>query len=289
MGSRIGTNYTKTAALMALLIGVLLFVGNAVGGYQGMALWGGFGVVLNFGMWWFSDRLALMANRARPVTREELPEVYEIVEELTQRAKLPMPRIYVIPSASPNAFATGRGPAHAAVAVTEGILGLLNRRQLRAVLGHELAHVLNRDTLISTIAAAVAGLVGAAGYALRWGFILGTGDRGGRRRGGGLGELALIIVAPFVAMVVQLAISRSREYGADASGSALSEDPGALADALEALERGAAARPYEYAGPATAHLFIVNPFAGRALAGLFSTHPPIDQRVERLRRMALKY
>ncbi len=289
MGSRAGTNTTKTAMLMAALIGVLLVVGNAMGGYGGMLLWGGIGVIFNFGAWWFSDRLALAANRAHPVTREELPEVYAIVEELTQKAQIPMPRIYVIPSASPNAFATGRGPEHAAVAVTQGILGILNRRQLRAVLGHELAHVINRDTLISTIAAAVAGLVSAAGHMLRWGFLLGAGDRDSRRRGGGIGDLALIIVAPFVAMLVQLAISRSREYGADASGSALSEDPEALAQALEALERGTVAQPYEFAGPATAHLFIVNPFTGRALAGLFSTHPPMADRIERLRQMAQKY
>ncbi len=289
MGPRAGTNYAKTALLMGGLIALLMWVGSALGGYQGMLLWGGIGVIFNFGAWWFSDRIALAVNRARPVTREELPEVYDIVEELTRKAGMPMPRIYVIPSGSPNAFATGRGPQHAAVAVTEGILQILDRRQLRAVLGHELAHVRNRDTLISTIAAAVAGLISAAASMLRWGILLGTGGGGRDRRGGGLADLAIILIAPFVAMLIQLAISRSREYGADASGSALAEDPEALAQALERLEAGVQARPYAYAGPATAHLFIVNPFTGRALAGLFSTHPPTEERINRLRQLAMRY
>jgi heat shock protein HtpX len=285
MTTRSGANYTKTAALMAGLVAALLLVGNWLGGYQGMLLWGGIGVLFNFGAWWFSDRIALAVNRAQPVSREELPEVYDIVEELTRRASMPMPRIYVIPSQSPNAFATGRGPEHAAVAVTEGILGILNKRQLRAVLGHELSHVRNRDTLISTIAAAVAGLISAAASMVRWGIILGMGGGRDRDERNPLADLAIAIVAPFVAMLIQLAISRSREYGADEGGASLTDDPGALADALERLDQGARARPYAFAGPATAHLFIVNPFSGRALASLLSTHPPTEERVARLRQM----
>ncbi|TMA23489.1 MAG: protease HtpX [Deltaproteobacteria bacterium] len=279
--------YTKTAVLMAALLGLFLLVGRALGGDQGMLAWGAIGLLFNFGAYWFSDRLALVANRARPVPREELPQVYEIVEELTSRAGLPMPRIYLIPSESPNAFATGRNPAHAAVAVTSGILQILDRRELRAVLAHELSHVKNRDILIATIAAAVAGLISAVGSMLRWGVLLGGGGRADRR-GSALADLAIAIVAPFVALILQLAISRSREYGADASGGVLSEDPEALASALEKLQMQSRRRPYPFAGPATAHLFIVNPLTGRSLGWLLSTHPPTEERIARLRALAAR-
>jgi len=268
-----GRNYAKTALLMGGLIGLLVALGNYLGGAQGMLLWGSIGLLFNLGAYWFSDRIALMVNRARPVSRDELPVIYDIVEELTGRAGMPMPAIYLIPSESPNAFATGRNPHHAAVAVTEGILRILDRRQLRAVLAHELSHVRNRDILIATIAAAVAGLVSAVASMLRWGILLGTGSNREDRRGSALGDLA---------------ISRSREYAADSSGGVLSEDPEALADALERIEMVAQARPYPFAGPATAHLFIVNPFSGRALARLFSTHPPVEERVARLRALAAR-
>jgi heat shock protein HtpX len=284
----VGRNYLKTAMLMAFLIALLAIGGSAWGGYQGMLLFGGIGLAINFFSYWFSDKLALMMNRAQPVTREQLPEVYEIVERLTRKAGMPMPKIYVIPSETPNAFATGRSPSHAAVAVTEGILRLIDRRQLEGVLAHELSHVRNRDVLISTIAAAVAGLVSSLGYAARWGSMLGGfGGRDSERGGGALEMLAWAILAPFVALLLHLAISRSREYGADASGAELMGEPGPLADALLSLERGNEARPYEYAGPATAHMFIVNPFhgAGAKLMSLFSTHPPIEERVRRLREM----
>jgi len=283
-----GRNYVKTAMIMALLIALLAIGGQAWGGYQGMLLFGSIGLVFNFLSYWFSDRLALMMNRAQPVTREQLPEVYEIVERLTRKAGMPMPRVYVIPSATPNAFATGRSPSHAAVAVTEGILRLLGRRELEGVLAHELSHVRNRDILISTIAAAVAGLISSLGYAVRWGAMLGgLSSRDDERGGGGLEMLAWAILAPIVALLLQLAVSRSREFGADASGAELVGDPGPLADALLALERGNEAQPYEYAGPATAHMFIVNPFhgAGAKLMSLLSTHPPIEERVRRLREM----
>ena len=277
-------NYARTAALMAALIALLVWVGSRVGGPQGMMLFGVLGLVFNFGAYWFSDRIALAVNRAQPVPREQLPEVYEIVEELTGRAGLPMPRVYLVPSASPNAFATGRNPEHAAVAVTQGILEVLDRRQLRAVLGHELAHVRNRDTLISMIVAAVAGLISAAASILRWGLIFGTNSREDRRSSAG--DLAIILIAPIVALVLQLAISRTREYAADTKGSVLTDDPEALADALERISAGARARPYPFAGPATAHLFIVNPFTAGALASLLSTHPPVEERVRRLLELA---
>src|SRR5438309_9959936 len=194
---------------MAGLIALLLWVGSRVGGLQGMLLFGALGLAFNFGAYWFSDRIALAVNRAQPVSREQIPEVYEIVEELTGRAGLPLPRVYLVPSASPNAFATGRNPEHAAVAVTQGILEVLDRRQLRAVLGHELAHVRNRDTLISMIVAAVAGLISAAASILRWGLIFGTNSREDRRSSAG--DLAIILIAPILALVLQLAISRPRE------------------------------------------------------------------------------
>jgi heat shock protein HtpX len=282
-----GRNYAKTAMLMAFLIAILAIGGQMAGGNGGMLLFGGIGLVINFVSYWFSDRLALMAHRAQPVTREQLPEVYASVERLTRKAGMPMPRIYVIPSETPNAFATGRNPEHAAVAVTEGILRILDRRQLEGVLAHELSHVRNRDILISTIAASIAGLISALGYAVRWGAILGMGRGRDEEGENPIAALVWALLAPFIALVVQLAVSRSREYGADASGAELVGDPEPLAEALLALERGNEAIPYQYGGPATAHLFIVNPFsgAGAKFLQLFSTHPPIEERVKRLREM----
>ncbi len=282
-----GRNYAKTAMLMAFLIAILAIGGQLVGGNGGMLAFGFLGLVFNFVSYWFSDRIALMANRAQPVTREQLPEVYDIVERLTRKAGLPMPRIYVIPSETPNAFATGRNPSHAAVAVTEDILRLLDRNQLEGVLAHELSHVANRDILISTIAAAVAGLISTLGYVVRWGALLGGMRREDERGGSGIELIAWAILAPLLALVIQLAVSRSREYGADASGAMLVGDPEPLATALEALERGNEVHPYEFAGPATAHLFIVNPFhgAGAAIMNLLSTHPPLEERIRRLRAM----
>ncbi|HET6436978.1 MAG TPA: zinc metalloprotease HtpX [Anaeromyxobacter sp.] len=284
-----GRNYAKTAMLMAFLIAVLAIGGQLAGGTSGMLLFGGIGLVFNFLSYWFSDKIALAAHRAQPVTRDELPAVYEIVERLSRRAGLPMPRIYLIPSPTPNAFATGRGPNHAAVAVTEGILRLLDARQLEGVLAHELSHVRNRDVLISTIAAAVAGLVASLGHLIQWGALLGGfGRQSDDDRGGNVfGALAWALLAPIIALIIQLAVSRSREFGADASGAELVGDPEPLAEALLALEGGNEAIPYQFGGPATAHLFIVNPFAGGAqrFLNLFSTHPPIEERVRRLREM----
>jgi heat shock protein HtpX len=284
----VGRNYIKTSMLMAFLIAVLAIGGSAWGGYQGMLLFGSIGLVFNFVSYWFSDRIALMMHRAQEVSREQLPQVYDIVERLTRKAGLPMPRVYVIPSETPNAFATGRNPAHAAVAVTQGILRILDQRQLEGVLAHEITHVRNRDILISTIAAAVAGLISSLGHAIQWGAMLGGFSRRDDDRGGSVIEmLAWAILAPLIALVVQLAVSRSREYAADAGGAELVGDPEPLAEALLALERGNEALPYQYGGPATAHLFIVNPLSGVGgkMLSLFSTHPPVEERVRRLREM----
>jgi heat shock protein HtpX len=286
-GASVGRNYLKTGALMAFLIAILAIGGSAWGGTGGMLLFGGIGLVINFVSYWFSDRIALMAHRAQPVTREEAPEFHEIVERLTRKAGLPMPKLYVIPSMTPNAFATGRNPSHAAVAVTQGIVQLLDERELEGVLAHELAHVRNRDILIATIAAAVAGLISSLGHMIQWGAMFGGFRREGEERGSVFEMIAWAILAPLMAMVVQLAVSRSREYAADASGAELLGDPDALADALLKLERGNEIQPYEFGGPATAHLFIVHPFAGAGgkIMELLSTHPPIEERVQRLRQM----
>jgi heat shock protein HtpX len=281
------SGYLKTFVLMAGLIAVLAIGGNMIGGAQGMVLFGAIGLAMNFVMYWFSDRIALATNGARPVTREELPEVYEIVERLTKKQGMPMPRIFLIPSETPNAFATGRNPEHAAVAVTEGILRVLDRRQLEGVLAHELSHVKNRDILIATVAAGIAGLIGSLGHMIQWAGMFGSlGSRDGDGRDTNLfGALAWAILAPIMAMLIQLAVSRSREYAADASGAEMVGDPEPLAQALLSLESANAERPMEHAGPATAHLYIVNPLHGRAFASLLSTHPPVEERVKRLREM----
>jgi len=281
------TNYAKTAALMAVLVALLALGGHALGGYQGMLMFGALGLLLNFVMYWFSDRIALMAHHAQEVGSTQAPALHAIVERLCRRAGLPMPRLYIIPSPSPNAFATGRNPQHAAVAVTEGLLEILDERQLAGVLAHELSHVRNRDVLIATVAAGVAGLISSVGYVLQWGAVLGGASRDDDDRGGGLAALAWIIVAPIVALLIQMAISRSREYAADATGAVLTGDPDALADALGTLERTKHAVPYQFAGPASAHLFIVNPLHGglASVMNLLSTHPPIEERIGRLRAM----
>lgn len=281
-------NYFRTGIFMAFLVALLAIGGQLLGGMRGMMLFAAFGLLMNFVMYWFSDRIALMAHRAQEVSPIEAPSLHRIVARLADRAGLPRPRIFVIPSESPNAFATGRNPDHAVVAVTEGLMQLLNERELEGVIAHELSHIRNRDILISTIAAGVAGLVSAAGHALQWSMMF-AGRRDDDEGGGGMiGALAWAILAPIIAMLVQLAISRSREYGADATGAALCGDPDALASALERLEDSKRVLPYEYAGPATAHMFIVNPLRTGALSSLmslFSTHPPIEERVRRLRSM----
>jgi heat shock protein HtpX len=276
---------TRTALLMAALIALLGIGGWAFGGSSGLVFMIVLGLAINLGAYWFSDRIALLAHRARPVSQAEAPELYAILERLTTRAGMPMPTVHIIESASPNAFATGRGPGHAAVAVTEGLLEIVGQRELEGVLAHEISHVRNRDVLVATIAAGIAGVISTIGYVLQWGLLLGgAADRDGRRDSP-IAAIAWVIVAPIVALLLQLAISRAREYGADTSGAHLTGDPDALADALERLEAASQERPYELAGPATAHLFIVNPLHGRAVLSWLSTHPPIEDRIARLRAM----
>jgi heat shock protein HtpX len=280
------SNAFKTTLLLGILTGLLLWIGQVLGGTQGLVFALLFAAVMNFGSYWFSDRIVLAAYGARPLSEEQAPELFRIVRELAAGAHMPMPSVYLIPSESPNAFATGRSPEHAAVAVTEGIMRLLTLDELRGVLAHELSHVKNRDTLISAIAATLAGVVMMIARMAQWAAIFGGMRRDERDEGGGALELVLlVVVAPIAAMLIQLAISRAREYEADATGARLSHAPGALAAALEKIAAASGRIPLP-AGPATAHLWIVNPLRGNWLASLFSTHPPIEERIRRLRGMS---
>ena len=280
------SNTLKTTLLLGLLTGLLMWIGQLLGGTQGLAVFFVFAVVMNFGSYWFSDRIVLAAYGARELPEQDAPDLFRIVRELAVGAHMPMPRVYLIPSESPNAFATGRTPEHAAVAVTEGILRLLTLDELRGVLAHELSHVRNRDTLTSAIAATLAGAVMMVARMAQWAMLFGGWRRDDREEGSsGLEALVMIIVAPLAAMLIQLAISRAREYQADASGAQLSHAPHSLAAALEKIGAVSGRVPLP-AGPATAHLWIVNPLRGNWLAGLFSTHPPIEERIRRLRAMA---
>ncbi|MGA8490064.1 MAG: zinc metalloprotease HtpX [Terriglobales bacterium] len=275
-------NTFKTAFLLTLLTLLLMFIGRAFGGENGMLLALAFAAVMNFVSYFYSDKIALAMYRAQPVTREELPRAYAAVERLTQKIGIPMPKIYVIPSDSPNAFATGRNPQHASVAVTQGILNLLNDEELEGVLAHELGHVNNRDILISSVAATVAGAITMLASMGRWAMIFGGmgGDRD-ENRGGGIGALLMLILAPIAASLIQLAVSRSREYQADATGAHFTGNPYALASALAKLDASSRRLPLQ-ATPSTAHLFIIQPFLGMNFGNLFSTHPPIAKRIERL-------
>jgi heat shock protein HtpX len=278
-------NTFKTAFLLTLLTLLLMGIGRYFGGQNGMLLALGFAVVMNFVSYFFSDKIALAMYRAQPATREELPRAYATVERLTQKIGIPMPKIYVIPTESPNAFATGRNPQHASVAVTHGILSLLNDEELEGVLAHELGHVNNRDILISSVAATIAGAITMLASMGRWAMIFGGyGGRDRENRGGGLAGLLMLIVAPIAAALIQLAVSRSREYQADASGAHYTGNPYALASALQKLDAYSRQLPMQ-ASPSTAHLFIIQPLLGvngSTFANLFSTHPPIAKRIERL-------
>jgi heat shock protein HtpX len=272
-------NTFKTAFLLTALTLLLMFFGRYFGGENGMLLALAFAAVMNFVAYFFSDKIALSMYRAQPVTREQLPRAYEIVERLTQKIGIPMPKIYVIPNESPNAFATGRNPSHASVAVTHGILGLLTDEELEGVLAHELGHVNNRDILISSVAATIAGAITMLASMGRFAMIFGGGGRD--RRGGGLSALFMLIVAPIAASLIQLAVSRSREYQADATGAHFTGNPYALASALQKLDAYSRRMPMQ-ATPSTAHLFIIQPLLGMNFGSLFSTHPPIAKRIERL-------
>jgi heat shock protein HtpX len=276
-------NMFKTAFLLTAMTLLLMCFGRYFGGENGMLLALAFAAVMNFVSYFYSDKIALAAYRAQPVTREQLPRAYAAVERLTQKIGIPMPKIYVIPSESPNAFATGRNPGHASVAVTHGILGLLNDEELEGVLAHELGHVNNRDILISSVAATIAGAITMLASMGRWAMLF--GGFGGRDRdrsgGGGLGALIMLIVAPVAATLIQLAVSRSREFQADATGAHYTGNPYALASALQKLDAFSRRVPMQ-ASPSTAHLFIIQPLLGMNFGSLFSTHPPIAQRIERL-------
>src|ERR1700730_16758212 len=275
-------NTFKTAFLLTSLTLLLMFIGRIFGGQNGMLIALVFAAVLNFVSYFYSDKIALAMYRAKPVTREELPRAYQIVERLTQKIGIPMPKIYVIPSDSPNAFATGRNPNHASVAVTQGILGLLNDEELEGVLAHELGHVRNRDILISSIAATLAGAITYLASIAKWGIIFGGYDRDrDNRGGGGFAALLMLILAPIAAMLIQLAVSRSREYQADETGAHFTGNPYALASALAKLDAYSRRVPMA-ATPSTAHLFIIQPLLGMNFGSLFSTHPPVAKRIERL-------
>jgi heat shock protein HtpX len=278
-------NTLKTALLLTSLTLFLLFLGQHFGGRNGMLIALAIAVAMNFFSYFYSDKLALSMYRAQPATREQLPRVYSVVEQMTQRIGLPMPKIFVIPSESPNAFATGRNPQHASVAVTQGILNLLNDEELAGVLAHELGHVRNRDILTSSIAATLAGAITILAQTGRFAMIFGGYGGGGNdrdRNGGGITALFMLILAPIAATLIQLAVSRSREYEADATGAHMTGNPYALASALQKLDAYSKRLPMG-ATPSTAHLFIVQPLiSGGGFANLFSTHPPIAKRIERL-------
>jgi heat shock protein HtpX len=289
------SNNLKTWTLLAALGGLLVFVGGLLGGQTGMILALGFAVAMNGFVYWKSDTLALRANGARPLAPGEAPELRGIVSDLARRMGIPEPKLYLVDRPEPNAFATGRDPEHAAVAVTSGLLQLMDEREVRGVLAHELSHVLNRDTLIGTIAATIAGAISFLAQMAQFQLLFG-GGRDEEDGGNALGALGAIILAPLAALIIQLAVSRGREYAADSTGAQATGDPEGLASALERLDaasrqtglfgrlrRGGAPAPAE--NPAFAHLYIVNPLSGRQVAGLFSTHPPIQDRVARLRRM----
>jgi heat shock protein HtpX len=275
------TNYLKTALLLGAMTGLILVCGRLLGGDTGMILALVLAAAMNFGSYWFSDKIVLATYRARPVSESEAPRLHAMVDGLVARAGLPKPKLYVLPQQAPNAFATGRNPQHAAVAVTRGLLELMNQEEVEGVLAHELAHVKNRDILISSIAATIAGAITLLASFARWGAIF--GGLGGRddREGGLFGLLAMAIFAPIAALVIQMAVSRSREYAADATGASIAGNPHGLARALEKLGAYSKRIPLD-SSPATSHMFIVAPLSGRGLANLFSTHPPVAERIRRL-------
>ncbi|WP_347272807.1 zinc metalloprotease HtpX [Candidatus Kuenenia sp.] len=281
-------NYFKTAVLLVALTLILVWAGSIFGGRQGAVFAFAIAMGMNFFSYWYSDKIVLRIYRARQITGQDSPKYFALVKELTANAALPMPNLYIIPSQAMNAFATGRNPNHAAVAVTEGLLNSLTHEELKGVLAHELSHVKNRDILICTIVATIAGAITMLANMAQWTAMFGgfgrhdDDDSGG---GGVVGLIALAIVAPIAALLIQMAISRSREYAADKGGALMARNPAGLASALEKLHQAARVRPLD-AGTSSAHLFIVNPLSGRSFASLFSTHPPIEERVKRLRSMA---
>ena len=280
-------NTLKTTFFLAVLSVLFIFIGSVVGGQNGATMALIMAGVMNIGAYWFSDKIVLAMYRARQITEKESPELFSVVRELTMRSSLPMPKVYIMENPAPNAFATGRNPEHSAVAVTTGILSLLSRDELAGVVAHELAHIKNRDILISTVAATIAGAISYISHMASWGLMFGGGRRDSEDRNpfGSVIAIAVMILAPIAAMLIQMAISRSREYRADESGAAICGNPLSLAGALKKLHAGTRRIPME-ANPATAHMFIVSPLTGGGMLSLFSTHPPIEERIARLEAIA---
>lgn len=280
-------NTVKTVGLMTFLVVLFVAIGGALGGRGGMVMALMFATIMNVGMYWFSDKIVLRMYKAQPVTEAEAPELYAIVHTLVQKAGMPMPTVYIIPDETPNAFATGRNPEHAVVAVTQGIMRILSREELAGVIAHELAHIKHRDMLTGTIVATIAGAISMLAQMAQWSMIFGGGHRSDDDEGGSpIVAIVMMIVAPIAAMMVQMAISRAREFEADKGGAGIAGSPSGLANALLKLEKGSQMIPMTDARPATAHMFIVNPLTGGGLMKLFSTHPPIEERVQRLNDMA---
>jgi Zn-dependent protease with chaperone function len=279
-------NYLKTTLLLGVLTGVLVIFGQFIGGSHGAVMFLVIAAVMNFVAYWFSDKIVLMTYHAQQVGPEDAPMLYNVVKRLAERANIPMPKVYIVENPSPNAFATGRNPRHASVAATTGILRILSEEELEGVMAHELSHVQNRDILISSIAATIAGAITLIANVVQWGAMFGGSSRDENDRGNIFVMLAMAILAPIAAMIIQMAISRSREYAADASGAKLCQKPLALASALGRLENTVRQIPMQGGSPSTAHLFIVNPFRGGAMLNLFSTHPPMEERIRRLEQLS---
>ncbi|MCK9274795.1 MAG: zinc metalloprotease HtpX [Syntrophales bacterium] len=278
-------NQLKTVIFLGALTGLLMLIGGLFGGRQGVVIAFIFAMVMNFGSYWFSDKIVLSMYRARQVGESEAPGLYAMVRDLAMRAGIPMPRVYIVPGNSPNAFATGRNEDHAVVAVTEGILKILSKEELEGVIAHELTHIKNRDILVSSIAATIAGAIMMLANMAQWAAIFGFGRSDDDEGGGIIGLIAMAILSPIAAMLIQMAISRSREYMADDGGARIAGTPYGLAAALEKLSRAAKSLPMKEAHASTAHLFIVNPLRARSMMNLFSTHPPMEKRIERLKRI----
>ena len=275
----------KTVLLLGVLTGILLVVGNLVGGIDGLTVALIFSILMNFGAYWFSDKIVLMIYRAKEIAEKENRRLFRIVKEVSGLAQIPMPRVYIIPSSASNAFATGRSPKHSAVACTNGILELMNDDELKGVIAHEISHIKNRDTLIQTVAATIAGVISYIAFIARWGAMFGGSTD--RDNGSAIELLVLAIITPILAMIIQLAISRSREYLADQSAAKTVHNPNGLAAALEKLDKDVRRNPMPFGNQSTAHLFITNPFRGSSILNLLSTHPPIEERVKRLRGMGV--
>lgn len=278
------SNQVKTVLLLGFMTALLLFAGYALGGRNGLLIGLIFSIVMNFSSYWFSDKIVLAMYRAKPISQKDNPEIYNLVKETTHLSNLPMPKLFLIPSMQPNAFATGRDPKHSAVALTKGIIEILTKDELKGVIAHELSHIKNKDTLIQAIASTIAGVISYLAMIARWGAIFGGF---GKDNDSNIFELlALAIITPLLAMIIQLAISRSREYLADQTAASFTHNPLALASALEKIDKAAKLVPMRFGNASTSSLFIQNPFSSRSILGLLSTHPPIDERIKRLRDMS---